>query len=139
MKRIALIIVLFFYLGNYITAQVAINTDGNAADASAMLEVTSDSKGILIPRLSTTQRTAISPVANGLLVFDTTTKSFWFYEGGATSWKELISSNNNSQLSDSDGDTKIQVEEASDDDNIKFDLGGVEYFVMENGRCACVN
>ncbi len=37
-------------------------------------------------------------------------------------------------ISDSDGDTKIQVEESADEDMIRFDIGGTEYFIMENGR-----
>src|SRR5918993_3278806 len=62
-------------------------------DASAALDVTSTSKGILIPRLTTAQRTAISSPATGLLVFDATTESFWFKS--ATNWVELIDTSNN--------------------------------------------
>lgn len=65
---------------------VAINTDG-AAPASAMLDVKSTDKGILIPRMTTAQRTAIAGLVKGLLVFDNTTNSFWFYN--ETSWVEL--------------------------------------------------
>ncbi|MBK7009427.1 MAG: hypothetical protein IPH36_12780 [Saprospiraceae bacterium] len=36
---------------------------------------------MLIPRLTTMQRTGISPAANGLLVFDADTKSFGFTMG----------------------------------------------------------
>ncbi len=39
-----------------------------------------------------------------------------------------------STLQDADGDTKIQVEEGTDEDKIRFDLGGTEYFRMEEGR-----
>ena len=38
---------------------VAINTDGTIADNSALLDIKSNSKGILIPRLTTAQKTAI--------------------------------------------------------------------------------
>ena len=60
---------------------VAINTNGNTPHSSAMLDIQSTDKGILIPRMTTAQRTAISNVATGLLVFDNTTGSFWFYNG----------------------------------------------------------
>ena len=37
-------------------------------------------------------------------------------------------------LIDTDNDTKIQVEESADEDKIRFDLGGTEHFVFEEGR-----
>lgn len=61
---------------------------------------------MLIPRVTTAQRNLISNPATGLLVFDNTTSSFWFYDGG---WIELVS--RNTSLRDNDNDTKVQVEE----------------------------
>ena len=52
---------------------VAINEDGSAADSSAMLDVKSTTKGLLIPRMSSAERTAIPSPATGLMVFDNTT------------------------------------------------------------------
>ena len=57
------------------------------SDDSAILNVESTEKGILIPRMTTTQRTSINNPAKGLLVFDNTTNSFWFYDG--SSWSDL--------------------------------------------------
>lgn len=121
------------------SAQVAINTDGSQAEASALLEIKSTEKGVLIPRMTSTQRLAISGAVNGLLVFDADTKSFWFFDGVNTAWIELKGSNNNNQLSDADGDTKIQVEKTNDDDAIRFDMGGTEFFSMQNGRLSIKN
>ncbi len=42
-------------------------------------------------------------------------------------------------LTDTDGDTQIQVEETNDDDTIRFDLEGVEYFKMKKGRLEPLN
>lgn len=56
-------------------------------NASAQLDISSTTKGILVPRMSTVQRNAIASPARGLLVFDTTTNSFWFYNG--TAWTNL--------------------------------------------------
>jgi len=68
--------------------KACINCATNAPDAKAVLELQSTSKGILIPRMTTSNRTAISlPIPAGLLVFDTTTVSFWFHNG--TQWMEL--------------------------------------------------
>ena len=87
MKRI-LSILLFVLLSGYINAQsVAINTDGSVANASALLDIKSTTKGMLVPRMTTAQRTIISSPATGLLVYDTDVNSFWFYNG--TSWVDL--------------------------------------------------
>ena len=66
-------------------AQVSINSDGSAPDASAMLEVKSTEKGFLLPRMSTAQMNAITSPTAGLMVFNTTVNSAVFYDG--TTWK----------------------------------------------------
>ncbi|MDX1406601.1 MAG: tail fiber domain-containing protein [Saprospiraceae bacterium] len=112
-------------------AQVAINTDGSSPDTSAALHVKSTNKGILIPSMTSAQRGMISEPTVGLLVFDTDTESFWFKE--TAGWVELRDGNI-ATLADDDGDTRIQVEESTDEDKIRFDLGGTEHFVMDGGR-----
>ena len=47
-------------------AQVAINSNGNAANSSAMLDISSTSKGLLISSMSSSQRGNITSPANGL-------------------------------------------------------------------------
>jgi hypothetical protein len=74
-----------------LTAQVGINEDGSSPDASAMLDVHSTTKGMLVPRMTSVQRTAIASPATGLLVFDSTTGTFWYYGGAA--WIELTDTN----------------------------------------------
>ena len=65
-----------------LSAQLGINTDGSAPDASAMLDVVSTDKGVLIPRLTQTQRDVISSPATGLLIFQSdNTAGFYFYTG----------------------------------------------------------
>jgi len=115
-------------IGSTLHAQVGINTDDTNPDPSAMLDVKSTDKGMLIPRLTSAQREAISNPATGLLVFDTETESFWFK--GSSGWVEL-SDGKISQMADADNDTKIQVEESADEDIIRFDIGGAEAFRME--------
>lgn len=83
------------------TAQnVAINNDASAPNASAMLDIKSTAKGLLIPRMTSVQRTAITSPASGLLVFDITTSSFWFYSGG---WNQLTGSSNGWSLTGNTG------------------------------------
>jgi len=61
---------------------MAINTSGSTADNSAMLDVSSTSKGILVPRMTAAQVAAISAPATGLLVYQTDgTAGFYYYNG----------------------------------------------------------
>jgi len=66
---------------------VAINNNGSAANNSAMLDISSSTKGVLIPRMSSEQRTAIGSPAEGLIVYDTDTKGFWYYSNNT--WNEI--------------------------------------------------
>lgn len=64
---------------------MAVNTTGAAADASAMLDVSTTSKGVLVPRMTTAQKRAIASPATGLLVYQTdSTAGFYYYDG--SSW-----------------------------------------------------
>ena len=51
------------------TQNVAINNTSMSADNSAMLDISTTTKGLLIPRMRTIERTAIVTPAEGLLVF----------------------------------------------------------------------
>lgn len=68
-------------------AQVAINMDGSLPHSSAMLDLKSVMGGVLIPRMTTAERTGIASPATGLLVFDTNTNTFWYYNG--TQWETI--------------------------------------------------
>ena len=81
MKKLTILLTAVLFTALSIMAQVAINTDGNNPDASAMLDVKSTEKGILIPRMTTAQRTGISSPAQGLMVYDTDLDAFYFYDG----------------------------------------------------------
>ncbi len=67
-----------------ITAQsLSVNTDGSTANASAILDVKSTAKGMLVPRMNSVQRTGIGTPATGLLVYDTDSLAFSYYNGSA--------------------------------------------------------
>jgi len=55
---------------------------------SSVLEIYSNSKGLLIPRLTTAQRLAIVNPADGLMVFDTDLSCF-FYRANISQWLSL--------------------------------------------------
>ena len=103
---------------------------------NALLEINSSqgNKGVLVPKLTTTQRTAMSLNAThdkGLLVYDTDSAAFFYYNG--SSWLKIAGGS--ALLKDADGDTKIQVEESTDEDNIRFDVAGNEAVVIdEDGK-----
>jgi len=125
--------ILLIYCG-FVSVQaqsVAINTDGSAPDASAILDVKSMTKGLLIPRMETDERIVITNPATGLIVYDTDSNSFWCYGGG--SWIEILQGYV-TLLKDADADTKIQVEESTDEDIIHFDLAGTQRWVMTGTR-----
>ena len=87
MKKLTILLTAVLFTALSTMAQVAINTDGTSPDASAMLDVKSTEKGILIPRMTTAQRTGISSPAQGLMVYDTDLDAFYFYDG--TEWHSV--------------------------------------------------
>jgi uncharacterized protein (TIGR02145 family) len=64
-------------------SQVGINNYGNPADNSAMLDISSTLQGLLISRMTTTQRNAIALPARSLLIFNITTNCFEAYVNGS--------------------------------------------------------
>src|SRR4030095_14164702 len=65
-----------------------INTDGSSSDNSAMLDIKSNAKGLLIPRLTASQKNAIAAPATGLLIYQTDgTKGFYYFNGSI--WTSL--------------------------------------------------
>ena len=84
MKKLITFCALIFSMS--LTAQVGINTP--VIDASAALEITSTEGGILIPRMTETERDAITAAADGLLIYQTdATAGFYYYNG--TAWTAL--------------------------------------------------
>jgi hypothetical protein len=62
---------------------------GAAANASAILDAQSTTKGVRMPNMTTTQKNAISSPAAGLMVFDTTLAKLCVYSGSA--WQTITS------------------------------------------------
>jgi hypothetical protein len=70
---------LFFYAGN---AQVKVGDNPTTINDASLLELESTSQGLLPPRMTTTQRDAISNPPAGLTLFNTTTKCLQGFDGG---------------------------------------------------------
>jgi hypothetical protein len=62
---------------------------GAAADASALVTLASTTHGLLLPRMTTTQRDAIAAPASGLLIYNTTTNKLNFR--AAAAWEAVTS------------------------------------------------
>ncbi len=82
----------YFLPKAYAQANVGIGT--TSPDPSALLDLTSTSRGLLVPRMTESQKNAIVSPATGLLIYETNTATtgtyagtgpnFWYYSG--TTW-----------------------------------------------------
>ena len=92
-KKVLLACLLFgMLITTNVFAQVGIGTV--TPDASSILDITSTTQGLLTPRMTTAQRTAIVSPADGLIVYDSDLKSFYHYNSTATSWNRMSSDAN---------------------------------------------
>ena len=94
---------------------------GTASPATTLHVSATDS--LRLPSGTTAQRPGSA--ANGDIRYNTTTSQLEGYAGG---WANLASG---TSIEDADGDTKIQVEESSDEDIIRFDIAGTERAKIE--------
>lgn len=81
MKKSTFICTILLMSGIAMFGQVAVNNDGSAPDNSAMLDIKSGTKGMLVPRMTAAQRNAIANPANGLLIFCTDNNAYYSNTG----------------------------------------------------------
>jgi hypothetical protein len=88
-----LFIILFVLITTNIFSQgVAINNDGSNPNPSAILDIKSTDKGVLVPRMTQSQKNAITSPATGLLIYQSDGASgFYYYDGSA--WVIMNSGN----------------------------------------------
>jgi hypothetical protein len=79
MKRL---ILLFLFISFIAEAQTGIGT--TTPDASAKLDISSTTKGLLAPRMTAAQKTAISLPATGLLVYQTDAPTGFYVNTGTS-------------------------------------------------------
>lgn len=70
-------------------AQDNVGIGTTTPDASAILEMLSTNKGVLVPRMTAVQRLAIATPANSLLVYDTDSMCYFFYRQPSSAWVSL--------------------------------------------------
>lgn len=131
MKRIIFVFCVLFCLNGFAQNRIGINEPN--VDASAVLQMTSSNKGMLIPRMTSGQRINLDSPANGLLVYETTSRIFWYYSG--VGWSRLIKNRNKQDgIGDADTDTRIFLEYTNDNDQIRLFQKGIEYFRLQRNR-----
>ncbi|MEO6165983.1 MAG: tail fiber domain-containing protein [Chitinophagales bacterium] len=88
------LMIMLTFVVNHCTAQNTFPSSGSAGigttipNVSSLLDVTSTTKGVLVPRMTKTQRDAIATPATGLLIYQTnSTPGFYYYDG--TTWKAV--------------------------------------------------
>lgn len=67
------------------TAQVAANKTGNFPDPSAIMDVSGDDGGMLIPRMTLVERDAIVDPATSLMIYQTDIDAGFYYNSGTAS------------------------------------------------------
>jgi len=91
--RVLLLALLVYWLQVLpVFSQVGINATGNNPHSSAMLDVAADGAtkgGLLIPRMTTAERNSIASPANSLLIFNTTTNCFEWWDANASTWVSM--------------------------------------------------
>ncbi|MCX6268724.1 MAG: hypothetical protein NTW16_15455, partial [Bacteroidetes bacterium] len=71
MRNLFVFCIAFLWMAIASIAQVGINADNSAPDSSAMLDIKSTTKGMLIPRMTSALRMAIGNPVTGLMVYQT--------------------------------------------------------------------
>lgn len=96
---------LLLFLGMEAKGQsMSIGAQGNKPDSSAMLDVTSSSRGFLMPRLTKAQRMSISTPAQGLMVFQKDfRRGLYIYDTAFSAWDHILDSTEIKLLMDSLG------------------------------------
>ena len=134
MKKLFILFAIFTTFAT--TAQsVGINADGSAANASAMLDVSSTTKGFLPPRMTYAQRETITSPAIGLMIYctDCGNGEPQYYSGAE--WKNMIGGTSLGQvpvISPTTAATNIGTTSATSGGNITHDNGNA---ITARGVC----
>ena len=91
LKFLTLFVALFGLKTDVFAQAGSVGVGTNAPYVNAILDITSTTKGVLLPRLTQAQRTTLTPLlnltANGLLIYNVTTLRFNYWNG--TQWNDV--------------------------------------------------
>lgn len=103
MKKIVLLFLISATCGSAYAQKDNVGIGTTKPDQSAVLDLNSQTKGFLTPRMTLQQRSAIQNPAKGLLVFQTDMLAgFYFYNGDE--WKSLNADTKSNSIAGTDGD-----------------------------------
>ena len=119
-------------------AQLGVNATGAAPAPSAMLDISSTTQGLLPPRMTQAQRTAIAAPADGLVVYQTDlSRGFYYYDANllpAAGWVLLGSSGPVWELGgNANTNTATDFLGTIDNQHLIFATNGVERMRLTNG------
>ena len=84
---VSFIFLLFVSISAYSQEKNGVGIGTTEVNSDAIFQIESDNKGVLIPRLSTSQRIGIATSSNGLMVYDTDIRALFFFNG--ISWEAV--------------------------------------------------
>lgn len=137
MKRFALLAAISLIYVQSFSQNIGVNNP--TPHASALWDMAATDKGILIPRMTSIQRTAITTPATGLLVYDLSLNKFMYYDGSV--WQQIGGTANAWGLSGNNGNTGANFIGTTDDQPIHFKINNVRCGFIDNvdgaftGRC----
>lgn len=120
MKRIFVFCILFIgYRSLFIAQSVTINLGTTPAHPSAILEIFSENKGVLVPRMTAVQRQAIISPANGLVVFQLDgVKGLWYFDG--VKWRNDAPGNQAGEIKYWNGESWVLIPPGQNGQNLTF-------------------
>ena len=120
---------------------VAISAASATPDASAMLDVQSNTKGFLVPRMTTAERNAIASPATGLLIYQSDNTAGFYYNSGTSAspvWTSLLASGWN--LTGNTGtNTSTNFIGTSDNIPVLFKTNNTEHMRINNSGQVIIN
>ena len=125
MKKLFILLAIFTTVAG-MAQSVGINADGSSANASAILDLKSTTKGLLPPRMTYAQRQAISSPATGLMIYctDCGNGEPQYYSG--VGWRNMIGGEATNQapaVASTTAASSISSNAATSGGNITNDFG----------------
>jgi hypothetical protein len=121
---------------------VKISDNGSThINPGAILDLESNSKGLLIPGMSMTDIINNIPPHEGILVYNTTDQQLMFFNAFTGLWEPVgfYIPNPSEKIIDSDFDSYITVEQGIDDDTIHYYIAGTEQWRMTGKALEPIN
>jgi len=111
---------------------LSINENGNAPESSAILDIQSTSKGILIPRMNSINQSSLQNPSLGLLIFNSDHKLYNYWDGNG--WSDISINSRTLQIdTNSIGDQLIQPLSSNNNLLVGYDAGKLLQFGQYNG------